>query len=120
MMCKGSQTDLADSTNEHLETRITREFSLQHQRVYEHPDQSFNLPAPSIGDWGANSDTLLPGVAVEQGFEGGKQGHKKRGARLLSQPLDRIRQIAVQREEAPSTTPDLCRRAGLTGGQFQY
>ena len=60
------------------ERRIAVKTRAQRERVYEKPDQPFDLLAVATGDWCSNNNVGLAGVTPQQDLKGGQQSHKER------------------------------------------
>ncbi len=89
LMCVGAGAHPAHLRQEVAEAGLAAELDAQRQGVDEEADQPLRLAAGAVGDGRAHHHVVLPGVAAEQGGEGGEEGHEERRPLALGDGAER-------------------------------
>src|SRR5579863_9534801 len=85
-----SHTHIPYPVQQLLETGIPREVSAQDKSVHKKSNQALDLQSITVGDWRADNEVVLIGIAMQQDLERRQQGHEQGNAFLATQRLQPI------------------------------
>src|SRR5262245_1853411 len=115
----GPENQLARSSQELMQRRLSREAASQDQGIDEAADQILELALPPARDRRAESEVFLLRVTEEQHLQRGQADHEQGGTLVVTERLQVEKQIAADHLRQPVSARAADRWPGPIAGQLE-